>query len=265
MSNESLLTRLRIRLTPQFAEEWLKEPGILFRKTLRRLTAYSREQLELPEKVDALSGMAWKAAEGVSSAQHAKADADYAKAENDRIDAELRRRTLDAKVRQEFAVANKAESEARLSRLKELEARLDLERKCREIGVMMNVDDNMNISFAPRPSTLSMMPPTLLIDPQELEEAVIAKVRYVYHGDVSMWEPPRLLRWCCQCGERIEKGQLLYEVEEVVNSSPSARQIVKAISHVSGILLKVSVPPFATLEPGQVIAAIFVTTKEGLA
>jgi hypothetical protein len=79
---------------------------------------------------------------GFADDMHARAVADYAKAENELIETELRRRTLEAELRVREAEAEKAELVA-------LEARLELMRKLKDLGVTIQHDEQGNLTLTP--------------------------------------------------------------------------------------------------------------------
>jgi hypothetical protein len=64
----------------------------------------------------------------------------YAEAEDKRVETELKRLTMRAKVRESEAAAVRAELEAQMLVLKEIDARIELQRKCQELGVILTTD-----------------------------------------------------------------------------------------------------------------------------
>ncbi len=89
--------------------------------------------------------LAQKKIVGLASAEHAAALRNYAEEEDVRINVQLKRLTLSSKLRQEAASADKLESEARLARIKEVDALIDLAKKLGEAGVELTVDENGDI------------------------------------------------------------------------------------------------------------------------
>jgi hypothetical protein len=138
-ADEHQLIKSVARVTPVLEEDWLSKAGTLWRSTMQGISDFNKKYLKLDEKAAATPDLVWRAAEGYASERHARAMADYSKAENDRIDAELRRRTLISKVRQEEAEASKREAEARIARITEIKARLELCDQLRKIGVTIDV------------------------------------------------------------------------------------------------------------------------------
>jgi hypothetical protein len=87
------------------------------RNTLEELGAAAEKQAqERPSQI-------LRAVEGLASEKHAKALLDYANRESALIQNEFARRTSDAKIRQEEAMATKQEADAELAQLNLLEAK----------------------------------------------------------------------------------------------------------------------------------------------
>ena len=251
MSNEKgLLTRLRVKLTPQFLEEWLGAAGRRFRKTGERLSQYNQDHAKLGEKVDAAPDLLWKAAQGAANTQLAKAEADYAKAENDRIDAELKRRTMTAKARHEEADADKAQAEAGIAKVREVQARLELFKHLTDIGVSVTLDSSMNLVVAPAPP-LPQLAPSDLLDAEEIEQ-VNRNLVEVRCPDLSFGGPATettLSRWIASVGSRVEADQPIYEV-----STTNVDSEVPAPA--SGTIIEIFVDELSTIVKGQLLANI---------
>ena len=73
----------------------------------------------------------------------------YAKAENDRMETEIKRRTMQARARHETADADKAEADAGIARVREIEARLELFKRLKDLGVSVTLDASLNLRVAP--------------------------------------------------------------------------------------------------------------------
>jgi hypothetical protein len=121
----------RVRAIP--AVDWVGSAGTRFRRTV---ADFCRLSLRPGERIEAAPDLAWKAAEGLAHEKRAKALKDYAEVAKDEAETELARKTLESKSRQESALADKMESEARVAQVKEMEARLDLVAKLRVVGAI---------------------------------------------------------------------------------------------------------------------------------
>jgi hypothetical protein len=123
----SLLARVQALLP----EDWRGPAGRRFRKTLNAISS-TLEQAgappsELPTKIAAL---AVDKAEGYAQKEKAAAMKDFSEAEERRIDTQLKTRSLESKIRKE-------EAEARLAEIAVFNAELDLVKRLRETGVML--------------------------------------------------------------------------------------------------------------------------------
>jgi hypothetical protein len=103
-------------------QDWAGSAGKRFRAVFAKISRYVRDS----ERVQEVPDLAWKTVEGLATEKHAKALSDYASAESKTIEAELQKRTLLSKTRQEEATAEKLEAEAGTARITEITARLSL-------------------------------------------------------------------------------------------------------------------------------------------
>lgn len=253
MSSEGLLTRLRVKLTPQFLEEWMGAAGRRFRKTGERLSQYNQDHAKLGEKVDAAPDLLWKAAQGAANTQLAKAEADYAKAENDRIEAELKRRTMEAKARHEHADADKAEAEAAIAKIKEVQARLELFKQLKDIGVGVTLDESMNLVVVPSPPMPQIAPSDVLA--QEEIAQIQGNLVEVTCPDMSFGQEVTeitLTRWIASVGSRVDADEPIYEL-----STPAVDSEIP--SPVAGTIIELFVTDGSTIVKGQVLATILAT------
>ena len=101
-------------------KDWLGRAGKRFRQTTTAISDFSEQHIRLGEKVDAAPELAWRALQGAASEKYARALKDYAEEEKDKLDSELKRRTLESNARQAKATADKLESEARIAQLNEM-------------------------------------------------------------------------------------------------------------------------------------------------
>jgi hypothetical protein len=131
-----VMRRLFVRVWALLPEEWRGAAGQSFRQTTAAVSEYATEHVRLRERVDEAPDLAWRAVQGAASERHSQAVLNYAKEENERITLELERRTLEGKVRKEVADATKAEAEAGIARIREIEARIELVDKFRRLRVI---------------------------------------------------------------------------------------------------------------------------------
>ena len=125
--------------------DWLGRAGKLFRQTTTVLSNFTHEHVRPQERLEQAPDLAWKAVEGAASEKYAKALRDYAEEEKQRVETTLERRTLESKVRQENATADRLEAESRMAQIKELEARIQLFDKLKALGAMPTWDSKGNM------------------------------------------------------------------------------------------------------------------------
>jgi hypothetical protein len=89
-------------------------------------------------------GLASDKIEGLAQKEKAAAVRDFSEAEERRIDAKLKERSLESRVRRE-------EAETRLAEIKVIEAEMQLYLKLKEAGVVLRRDDNGNYTVLPVP------------------------------------------------------------------------------------------------------------------
>jgi hypothetical protein len=145
-ADERQLIKSTATVTPLLEEDWRARAGQWWRKGIERISSINRRYFQIGEKAAEAPELAWKAAQGLATEKHAKAIADYSKAENDLIEAELKRRTLVSKTRQEEADASRKETEARIARITELKARLELYDRLKGLGVAIDIfSDDLHV------------------------------------------------------------------------------------------------------------------------
>ena len=254
MSNDKgLLTRLRVKLTPQFVEDWIGAAGRRFRKTGQQLSEYNKAHAKLGDKVDEAPDLLWKAAKGAANTQLAKAEADYAKAENDRIDAELKRRTMAAKARHEEADADKAEAEAGTAKIKEIQARIELYKQLKDIGVSATFDSSMNLAVAPSPTTPPLIASEVIA--KEEVEMIQGNLVDVVCPDMRFGQDVteiKLTKWIVSVGSRVEVDEPIYEV-----STPAVDSEIP--SPVSGTIIELIATEGSAIMKGQLVATVLTT------
>lgn len=145
---ETTLRRIVARVRCMLPTDWLGRAGKRFRQTTMAISDFSEEHIRLGEKVEAAPDLAWRALQGAASEKYAKALRDYAEEEKDKLDSELKRRTLESNARQARAAADKLESEARTAQINEMDARLAFFDKLRQRNAVPVWDDKGNMTFA---------------------------------------------------------------------------------------------------------------------
>jgi hypothetical protein len=148
---ETTLRRIVARVRCMLPRDWLGRAGKRFRQTTTAISDFSEQHIRLGEKVEAAPDLAWRALEGAASEKYARALRDYAEEEKDKLDSELKRRTLESNARQAKAAADKLESEVRTAQINEMDARLAFFDKLRERNAVPIWDDSGNMTFAKVP------------------------------------------------------------------------------------------------------------------
>ncbi len=262
------LRRLAASVRAIFDEDWGAIAGTLFRRGVSAISDVNDEYLHLGEKAAESPELAWRAVQGLAGEKHAKAVADYARAESERIDIALKKRIFDDKARQERAAADKLESEAALARLNEMKARLDLARSLRDLGVGMIVDIGgaVHVRTAarltdPELSGIFTLPERRALGINNLDntptndalrsigrEGVSRDViDVVTTGCVSQGDDKgsiALTRWLHQVGDTISEGEPIFEV-----STDLAITAVQSPS--DGVILEILIDEGARLIPDQ--------------
>jgi len=140
-----VVARLIARVRARTREDWEGPPGERFRKTIDDLT--EGQGLE-----SAVTEAAKRFAVGKVSHEHSEAVRNYAEEEKAKQDAELARRTLPAKVRQEYARAEQEEAKSRMLRNDELAGRIKLVDELQKCNVLPIWDRDGNITFVKAPA-----------------------------------------------------------------------------------------------------------------
>ncbi|HEX5228384.1 MAG TPA: hypothetical protein VFW44_11770 [Bryobacteraceae bacterium] len=145
---ETTLRRIVARVRCMLPKDWLGRAGKRFRQTTTAISDYSEQHIRLGEKAEAAPELAWRALQGAASEKYARALKDYAEEEKDKLDSELKRRTLESNARQAKATADKLESEARIAQINEMDARLAFFDKLKQRNPVPIWDDSGNMTFA---------------------------------------------------------------------------------------------------------------------
>jgi hypothetical protein len=142
-----LVSRVFARVRALLPEQWREAAGKRFRDTVGGISEYSTKSLRIRERLDEVPDIGWNSLKVKSSEALLKA----AEEENKRIATELARQTLTDKARQEKATADRMETEARISKIKEIEERVTLVEKLRESNCVPVWDSkgNMRVLKAP--------------------------------------------------------------------------------------------------------------------
>jgi len=145
--------------------DWIGPAGDRFRRTIRSISDFAREQRVRPEDIaeEGLS-LARRKLEGLANKELASAVKDFAEAEHKKIEAELYRRSLESKVRQE-------EAKARLDELKVVDAEVELLKKLKDVGVVLRYDErgNLTVFSASSRCDLETLATRKLLNPGEPE------------------------------------------------------------------------------------------------
>jgi pyruvate/2-oxoglutarate dehydrogenase complex dihydrolipoamide acyltransferase (E2) component len=247
----SAIFRFVAKLRGVFEEDWRGEAGSLWRRTIDALSEFNRQNLQLDDKAKEAPGLAWTAVEGLASEKHAKAAADYSKAENDRIDAALKRRVMEDKARQERATANKLESEAVQARIQELKARLSLAKDLQTLGIAIVIEPDGTIRASPAPkSERDILTALLNVPEMKLLDSALLDVRIpsLFEGVAEA----KLTRWIKKRGDRVERDEPIMEIEtHLVDSeipSPAAGTLFEILVF-EGTTVKVDDTVVARIDP----------------
>jgi hypothetical protein len=213
----------------------------MFRRGVSTISEVNEEYLQLQEKAAEAPNLAWTAVRGLAGEKHAKAVADYARAENERIDLELKKRVFEDKVRQERATTVKLEAEADRAVLAELRARAELFSSLQAIGVTITVDSSGSLSArlsrsisTPPAHSLFTLPEKLLLG--MIIDIQVPEIELPLNGDDDI----RITNWHCNEGGFVHQGQDLFKVSSSVDSrtvqSPVPGIVLKISSHESSLV-----------------------------
>ena len=138
---------MRAKVRALFSEHWRGEAGAQVRETVDKITDYTKQRIRLGERLEEAPNVLWNTAKIKSS----EALVNAAEEEEKRIASELARRTLPDKVRQEKATADRLETDARISKIKEMEEGLSFVEKLRGLGVVPVWDSRGTMLFLKAP------------------------------------------------------------------------------------------------------------------
>lgn len=137
MSDQSVVDRILARLRPLLPKgRGSGTSSNVFRESIETIA----DQSLIFEGIE----LARSRIRGLADKDLAEAVATFAANEQQKIDSELKRRTIQAETR-------KKEAEARIAELKMLEAEMELIKKLRELGLVITRDDHGRINVLPAP------------------------------------------------------------------------------------------------------------------
>ena len=131
--------------------DWSGRAGDKFRQTAEAISDFAKSDAARLKTEEALD-LSWKKFEGIASKEHAEAMARYADEENKRIDAVLKKRTLESKARKAEAEARITEAEAGLKEVALMQARIALVERLREQGLVPISDEKGSMRIVKAPS-----------------------------------------------------------------------------------------------------------------
>lgn len=137
------------RVRALLPQHWRGEVGQRWRGVIRAISEYSENDIRIAERVREAPDVLWNTAKKNSAEALLKA----ADEENTRIASELARQTLADKARQEKGTADKIEIEARILRIKEVEAQVTLVEKLRSVNTIPIWDAKGNLRFIKAPES----------------------------------------------------------------------------------------------------------------
>jgi biotin carboxyl carrier protein len=247
---ETILRRFVARLRAILDDDWLAKAGSAFRRGVSAISDVNDEYLHVEDKVAETPELAWRAVQGLAGEKHAKAVADYARAENEKIDLALKSRVMEDKVRQERASADKLEAEAALAKLNELKARAELAMALQDLGVTLTVNSTgiINVRKSERLNESELRGIFTLPEKRLLNMIVEVTVPSLPAGDVRVADTT-LTKWLCKVGQSVREGDPICEISSNVVDSDVP-------SPVSGVILDILVQPGTGVEPEKTVVCL---------
>ena len=163
-------------------EDWRGRAGERFRKTADAISDFLKgagiNPRDLPKNAVSL---AYDKLEGVAQKEKAAALRDFSEAEERKIDAKLKERSLESKVRRE-------EAETRLTEIKVLQAEVELFQRLKELGVALRRDENGNYTVLPVPQgfDLSLLANRKMADAEDKSRSEEGSKRSVSRDQQTM-------------------------------------------------------------------------------
>src|ERR1039458_3005398 len=94
-----IIARITARVRALLPKDWLGTAGRRFRQTTTVISDYTHEKIRPSERLEEAPDLAWKAVQGAALEKHARALKEYAEEEGERVEIELKRKTLQSKAR----------------------------------------------------------------------------------------------------------------------------------------------------------------------
>ena len=142
-----LLSRLRITVLALLPEQWRGEAGLRFRTTVNAVSEFTKEHIRPSERIQEAPDVLWDTIRERSS----RTGVNLADEEQKRIASELARRTLEDKVRQEKATADRLEAEANIAKIQQQQAMLEYIERLKKVGVVPVWDKEGPMMFIKAP------------------------------------------------------------------------------------------------------------------
>lgn len=143
-----VLTRVTARIRALLPRHWRGHAGQRFRETITTISEFTKEHVRVAERVQEAPDVLWDTLREKGS----RALVNVADEEQKRIAIELARVTLRDKARQERATADRLETEAKIIKIHELEARFALIEKLRTLNVVPVLDSNGTMTLVRMPA-----------------------------------------------------------------------------------------------------------------
>lgn len=143
----SLATRIKAQIWALLPPQWRGAAGTRFTRTIKAISDYSQTQIRPGERIEEAPELLWNFAKGSANEKQSRVLVNYQDEESKRINNKLAIATLRDKARQEKATATRLEAEAGIAQTKEIEARVDLVLKLKNLGVGLLWDDSQRMSI----------------------------------------------------------------------------------------------------------------------
>lgn len=143
----AVVQRVVAKVRALLVTDWLGTAGERFQQTTTAISDYAKEH----EVVDTAIDLGVKAVKGKAELEYSESLVNYSEEERIKTETELKRRTMTSTERLSEAAARKAESEARLAELNEMERRLAFFDQLRERKAIPYWSDNGRMTFVRAP------------------------------------------------------------------------------------------------------------------
>jgi len=135
---------------PLLPTDFLGRAGNRFRETTQKVSDFSTEHRLRPGYLaDKSIELGLNKLDGLANKEYAAVLRDFADAEDHQIETELKRRSLESKIRKEEADARAADAKARQEELSVVNAEFELCKKLKEAGVVLSRDAHGNLTILP--------------------------------------------------------------------------------------------------------------------